>query len=82
MEGSCTTPTEPPPLAVSKREAARLLGISVRTVDHYIALKVIQCVRLGKRVLIPMKALNALLSRGAPALRRGPAEKWETTNTG
>ncbi len=34
-------PTERPPLAVSKREAARLLGISVRTLDNYVALKVI-----------------------------------------
>jgi hypothetical protein len=50
------------PLAVSKREAARLLGVCERTVDNYIALKAILCVR-GKRVLIPMKSLYEVASK-------------------
>lgn len=53
-----------PPLAVSKREAARLLGVCERTVDNYIALKAIRCVRVGKRVLIPMRSLQEVVSKG------------------
>ncbi len=53
-----------PPLAVSKREAARLLGVCQRTVDNYIALKAIRCVRVGKRVVIPMKRLHEIASKG------------------
>jgi|HubBroStandDraft_1064217.scaffolds.fasta_scaffold338342_2 excisionase family DNA binding protein len=40
--------------AVSVREAARLLSISQRTVDKYVALKVIRTVRVGRRVLVPL----------------------------
>jgi excisionase family DNA binding protein len=49
---------------LSKREAARLLGVCERTVDNYIALKAIRCVRMGKRVLIPMKCVNEVVSKG------------------
>ena len=58
-----------PPQAVSVREAARLLSISPRTIDKYIALKVIRHVRVGRRVLIPMKTLNEVLSTGIPSRR-------------
>jgi excisionase family DNA binding protein len=57
------------PLAVSKREAARLLGVSQRTVDNYISLKLIRSVRLGRRVLIPMRSLNELVSKGISSRR-------------
>jgi excisionase family DNA binding protein len=59
-----------PPQAVSVREAARLLSISPRTVDKYIALKVIRHVRVGRRVLIPMRSLNEIVSTGIPSSRR------------
>src|SRR6266704_4996337 len=49
---------EPPRQAISIREAARLLSISPRTVDKYVALKVIPTIRIGRRVLIPMKSVN------------------------
>jgi excisionase family DNA binding protein len=55
---------EPSRQAVSIREAARLLSISPRTVDKYVALKVIPVIRIGRRVLIPMKSVNEILSRG------------------
>jgi excisionase family DNA binding protein len=51
------------PLLVSKREAATLLGISVRSVDNFIARKELLCRRLGKRVLIPYSALVAFARR-------------------
>jgi excisionase family DNA binding protein len=51
------------PLLVSKRDAAALLGVCVRSVDNYIATKELPCRRLGKRVLIPYTALAAFARR-------------------
>jgi len=56
--------SEMPRRAVSIREAARLLSISPRTVHNYIALKVIRTIRVGRRVLVPMKTVNEVASRG------------------
>jgi excisionase family DNA binding protein len=57
---------ETPVQAVSIREAARLLSISTRTVQNYIALKGIRTVRVGRRVLVPMNSVNEVASRGIP----------------
>ncbi len=62
---------ETPRQAVSVREAARLLSISPRTVDKYVALKVIRTVRVGRRVLIPMKTVEEVVSKGIPLKRIG-----------
>jgi len=51
----------PEALAMSKVEAARMLGVSVRTVDRLIALKHLPVRRLGRRVLIPRNGLQNLL---------------------
>jgi excisionase family DNA binding protein len=48
-------------LAMSKSEAARMLGVSLRTVDRLIALKHLPVRRLGRRVLIPRNGLQTLL---------------------
>lgn len=48
-------------LAMSKVEAARMLGMSLRTVDRLIALKHLPIRRLGRRVLIPRNGLHNLL---------------------
>jgi excisionase family DNA binding protein len=58
--------SEIPRQAVSVREAARLLSISPRTVDKYVALKIIRAVRVGRRVLVPMKSVNEVVTRGIP----------------
>jgi excisionase family DNA binding protein len=47
----------PDALALSKVEAARMLGVSLRTVDRLIALKQLPVRRLGRRVLIPRQSL-------------------------
>lgn len=52
--------------AVSIREAARLLSISPRTIHNYIASNSIRTVRVGRRVLVPMKSVNEVLARGIP----------------
>jgi excisionase family DNA binding protein len=51
----------PEALAMSKLEAARMLGVSLRTVDRLIALKHLPVRRLGRRVVIPRNGLQNLL---------------------
>jgi excisionase family DNA binding protein len=51
------------PLLVSKRDAAALLGVCLRSIDNYIAAKELPCRRLGKRVLVPYSALVAFARR-------------------
>ena len=53
------------PVALSKAQAAQALGVSVRTIDNCIALQKIRVLRIGRRVLIPMNTIEAVLKRGA-----------------
>jgi len=56
----------PEPIAFSKPEVARALGVSLRTVDRLIALKRLPVRRLGRRVLIPRDSLYAFLRADHP----------------
>jgi excisionase family DNA binding protein len=56
----------PEPVAVSKSEAAQMLGVSVRTIDRLIALKELPVRRLGRRVVIPRNGLQNLLRADHP----------------
>jgi excisionase family DNA binding protein len=56
----------PEALALSKLQAARVLGVSLRTVDRLIALKQLPVRRLGRRVLIPRNNLLGLLRSDHP----------------
>lgn len=56
---------EPEPLAVSLRQAAFLLGVKESTVRKHVRLGTIPRVRVGRRVLVPMKAINDLTMKGA-----------------
>ena len=51
----------PEALALSKIDAAQMLGVSLRTVDRLIALKRLPVRRLGRRVLIPRNSLQNFL---------------------
>jgi excisionase family DNA binding protein len=53
-------------LTISKLDAARMLGVSVRTVDRLIALKRLPIRRIGRRVLVPRTSLSALLRSDHP----------------
>lgn len=53
-------------ITLSKQEAARLLGISLRTIDRLIALKELPVRRLGRRVLIPRASLESFLRSDHP----------------
>jgi excisionase family DNA binding protein len=54
------------PIAMTKQEAAQMLGVSLRTIDRLIALKELQVRRLGRSVLIPRTALESLMHRDHP----------------
>jgi excisionase family DNA binding protein len=56
----------PESVAVSKADAAQMLGVSLRTVDRLIALKELPVRRLGRRVLIPRNGLHNLLRSDHP----------------
>ena len=47
------------PLLVSKKEAAALLGVCLRTVDYLTAGKKLACVRIGRRVMVRYSSLMA-----------------------
>ncbi|MDA8310251.1 MAG: excisionase family DNA-binding protein [Actinomycetota bacterium] len=49
------------PLAVSRSEAARRLGVGIGTLDRLIRDGRLFVVRAGDRVLVPVAALDALL---------------------
>jgi excisionase family DNA binding protein len=51
----------PEALAFSKSEAARMLGVSLRTVDRLIAMKHLPVHRMGRGVLIPRNSLQSFL---------------------
>jgi excisionase family DNA binding protein len=48
-------------LAVSKREAATLLGISLRTINEMIARGEIASVKIRRRRVIPLACLTAII---------------------
>jgi len=52
-----------PKLLVSKRDAAAALGVSVRTIENFIARKVLTARKLGRRTLIPFRALERFAQR-------------------
>jgi excisionase family DNA binding protein len=52
------------PTVVNINEAARLLGIRPSTISAYVSRRKISSVRIGRRVLIPLDAINALLAQG------------------
>ena len=51
----------------SKKETAKALGISVRTIDNLIARKVIPSIRIGSRRLFRIERVIAALESGAAA---------------
>jgi excisionase family DNA binding protein len=50
-------------LLVTKKEAAKMLSVSVRTIDTLVAQKQLTVRRIGRRVLIPLGALRAFVRK-------------------
>jgi excisionase family DNA binding protein len=59
------------PLAVSLKQAAFLLGVKEPTIRKHMRQGTIPRVRVGKRVLVPMKAINDLVLTGAWSVENG-----------
>lgn len=57
-------------LAYTKLEAAKALGLSLRTIDNLIAAKELTVRRIGRRVVIPATGLQALIRGDHPTGRR------------
>jgi len=54
------------PILLGKKETARALGICVRTVENLIATKELPARKIGRRTLIPYKALQEFARRDHP----------------
>ena len=50
-------------ILISKRDAAKALSVSLRTVDNLIAAKELAVRRVGRRCLIPCKSLEEFARR-------------------
>ena len=65
------------PLLSPKREAARALGISIRTLENLIALGELKSIRVGRRRLIPTAELVRFARRDH---HTGPVNAKEETH--
>jgi len=54
-------------IAVSVREAAAMLSISPRSVQNYIRAKTLPARKIGRRTVIPVRALEAFLRTDHPS---------------
>jgi excisionase family DNA binding protein len=55
-------------LLCSKREAAEILSVSVRTIENMMARKLLVSRRVGRRRLIPYTALTQVARRDVPII--------------
>lgn len=60
-------------LAISVPEVARMLGISRNSAYNAVAQKSIPSVRIGKRIIVPLAALERLLSEERKQMEKGEA---------
>jgi excisionase family DNA binding protein len=54
-------------LAVGIREAAQMVGVSPRTIQNYIAAKLLPHRKLGRRTVVPVRALETFLRADQPS---------------
>jgi excisionase family DNA binding protein len=65
----------PERLLVSKKEAAQILGVSVRTLEYLIFGKCLCVRRIGKLVLIPYAMLKRFASTDTPSIEKPTPNK-------
>ncbi len=68
--GRMVTKTEK--LAVSTREAAQMLSLSPRTIQNYIAAKLLPARKIGRRTVISVRALELFLRSDHASPTRPP----------
>jgi excisionase family DNA binding protein len=54
-------------LAVDIREAAQMLSVSPRTIQNYIQAKILPSRKIGRRTVIPVRALENFLRTDQPS---------------
>lgn len=54
-------------LAVGIREAAQMLGVSPRTIQNYVAAKLLPYRKIGRRTVIPIRGLETFLRADQPS---------------
>lgn len=54
-------------LAVDIREAARLLSVSPRSIQNFVAAKILPARKIGRRTVIPVRALENFLRHDQPS---------------
>jgi excisionase family DNA binding protein len=64
-------------ILVGRKEAARLLSVSLRSLDYLIARRELPARRVGRRVLIHRRALEQFAVRDHPALSLIPTAEVE-----
>jgi excisionase family DNA binding protein len=71
-------------LAVSIREASAMLSVSPRTIQNYIRAKIIPARKIGRRTVIPVRALENFLrhdhSSPLPAVVENDEERFGVHN--
>ena len=72
----------PRPFAVSKAEAADLLGVSSRLVETLIARREFPVLRLGDRVVVPLRALEEWATTQALASLANDEDEWAAAESG
>ena len=60
------------PMLVTRSEAAQALGLSVRAVDYLVQQRRLPSRKLGKRRLIPRKAVEAFAQRDTGRITPAP----------
>jgi len=72
--------TRRPPLLVTKRDAAAMLSVCVRTVENLISMKLLPHRKIGRRTLIPYSAVVAFARQGTRIVvgrHRGPSADYQ-----
>ncbi len=58
------------PILLNRRDAARMLSLSIRTLDYLIAAREIIVRRIGRKVLIPLRELERFARRDTPTIKK------------
>jgi hypothetical protein len=74
--------SNPELFALSVEDAAKAVSLSPFTIRAYIRRGILPVQRAGRRVMVPVDALRALVLNGAPALRCGNSEQESGTRGG
>ena len=67
------------PILVNIREASALLGLSTRSIQNYIQIGALRSVKIGKRRLLPLAALEVFARRDHAVPARAEARREACT---